>query len=105
MVLAYPSPHRIRRNLTLYPFLHVNATAPPFPVPSDLMINTTITKQNVDYIVNNYEGDYFGFQAYLESTIVSLVLLLSILQFGCLTLGHAGGSYRCSRTPGRVSVL
>ena len=76
MFLAYPSPHRIRRNFTLYPYASLNIP-PPFndpasapPAPADLMINTTMTQQNVDFILNNFEGDFFGFQAYFENTIV-----------------------------------
>jgi len=38
------------------------------------MVNTTITPQNVDFMVNNFEGDYEGFQAYMESLAVSLIL-------------------------------
>ena len=39
------------------------------------MINTTTTKQNVDYLVNSFEGNFIGFQAYAESPTVSLVFL------------------------------
>ena len=73
VVVAYPTPHHLRRHYTLYPYDDLGFTA-PFPLPKGLMINTTMTKKNVDYIVDNYEGDYFGFQTYFESTIVSLVL-------------------------------
>ena len=69
------------------------------------MINTTMTKKNVDYIVNNYDGDYDGFQAYFESTIVSLVLPPLLFRFGYLTLGRAGDSSRRSLNHGRVSTL
>ena len=34
------------------------------------MINTTMTEQNVNFIVNNFEGDFFGFHSYFENTIV-----------------------------------
>ena len=79
-MLAYPSPHRIRRNYTLYPFqlpnpINIFRGDPTAPVPSpDFMINTTMTKENVDYMVNNFEGDFIGFQAYMESSSVSLAL-------------------------------
>ena len=33
------------------------------------MINTTMTKKNVDYLVNSYVGDFFGFQAYFENPV------------------------------------
>jgi hypothetical protein len=76
-IRAYPSPHHIRRNFSLYPFSNPDLL-PPFagdpaapPSPVDLMINTTMTKENVDYVVN-FEGDFFGFHAYAESTVVSL---------------------------------
>ena len=85
MVVAYPTPHRLRRNFTLYPYADP-AYPPPWgddplapPVPTGLMANTTMTKENVDYIVNSYEGDYFGFQAYFEDLVqVSLVLPPSV---------------------------
>ena len=31
------------------------------------MINTTMTKDRVDSLVNEYEGDFMGFQTNLES--------------------------------------
>ena len=86
IMLAYPSPHRIRRNFTVLPFelpnpLNVFPGDPTAPAPkADLMINTTMTKENVDYMVNNFEGDFEGFQAYMESTSVSLA---SSPQFLC----------------------
>ena len=71
IMLAYPSPHRIRRNFTLFPYANPafnifegDPTAPT--IPGDFMANTTITKQNVDYLVNSFEGDFIGFQAYTE---------------------------------------
>ena len=84
MVVAYPSPHRIRRNFTLYPL--TNPTIhPPFgddpmapPSPTGLMINTTMTKENVDFTTDNFEGDFIGFQAFFESIAVGLVLGFSI---------------------------
>ena len=70
------------------------------------MVNTTMTKENVDYIVDNYEGDYFGFQAYFENVVqVSLVLPPSVFWFVRLTFSHAGASFRCSFNHGRVSRL
>ena len=81
IMLAYPSPHHIRRNFTLFPFAHpafnVFASDPTAPaLPVDLMINTTMTKQNVDYTVDNFEGDYIGLQAYTESPSVSSTRLV-----------------------------
>ena len=38
------------------------------------MINTTMTKKNVDFTTDNFEGDFIGFQAFFESIAVGLVL-------------------------------
>ena len=35
------------------------------------MINTTMTKDNVNFVVNNFEGDFIGMQGYAESLNVS----------------------------------
>jgi tyrosinase len=65
IVLAYPSPHRIRRNFTLY-------FPPGFPLPPGVtpdptkMFNTTFTSEVVDSVVNSFTGDYKNFQAALE---------------------------------------
>jgi len=74
MVVAYPNPHHIRRNFSLYPFSNPDVKPPfagdpngPAP-PVGFMINTTMTKQNVDGLIANYTGDYFGFQSYFESS-------------------------------------
>jgi tyrosinase len=76
-IRVYPNPHHIRRNFSLYPFQNPNLgrlfpndpTAPP--PPSDLMINTTMTKEVIDSTVNNFEGDFIGLQAHTESIAVS----------------------------------
>lgn len=73
MIVAYPNPHIVRRNFTLFPFAlpHFynrfagDPLAPPPPV--GLMINTSFTPAKVDFLVNNYEGDFFGFQKDIES--------------------------------------
>jgi len=77
VVRPYPTPHHIRRNFTLYPFNNP-AVPPPFAgdptfphIPADFLINTTITAQNVDFMVNNFKGDFEGFQAYMEGLAVS----------------------------------
>lgn len=86
MLVAYPSPHHIRRNFSLYPFQNGN-TRPPFtdlsvPLPTDLMINTSMTAQNLNFSLNSFAGDFIGFQSYMESAQVSLALLLLIFRFG-----------------------
>ena len=73
LTVAYPSPHHIRRNFALFPFANPNflnrfpgdPNAPP--PPKDLMINTTMTKDQVDSLVNGYEGDFMKFHEVLES--------------------------------------
>jgi tyrosinase len=72
-IRAYPNPHHIRRNFTLFPFNNPDIT-PPFagdpaapPLPVEFMINTTMTKDNVDFCVNNFPGDFIAFQSYVES--------------------------------------
>jgi tyrosinase len=65
--LAYPVPHNIRRNYTIQPFLAgVNIPGAP-PVDPLLMANASLTKANVDFIVNSFTGDYVAFQTYVES--------------------------------------
>ena len=77
IMLAYPSPHHIRRNFTVLPFslpnpINLFPNDPTVPsLPKDLMINTTMTKENVDYMVNGFSGDFIGFQTYMESVVVS----------------------------------
>jgi len=73
LIVAYPTPHRIRRNYTLYPFRNPGAgrlfpndpLAPP--PPTDLMINASMTKRNYEYTVNNFTGNFIGFHSYTES--------------------------------------
>ncbi|KAJ7178099.1 Di-copper centre-containing protein [Mycena filopes] len=65
--LTYPSPHTLRRNFTLQPFLN-------FPLPGFLTAaqeqidgNATFTPAERDKLVNGFVGDFKGFQAYFES--------------------------------------
>ena len=77
-IRVYLNPHHIRRSFSLFPFSNPGMTstfagdpaAPPLPV--GFMVNTAVTKQNVDYIVNNFEGNFVGFRTYSESPAVSL---------------------------------
>ena len=84
VIRAYPNPHRIRRNFTVQPFNSPDAVSPfpndpaAPPIPREFMINTTMTKQNVDFSVNSFEGDFIGFQSYLESLSVSSILLSAL---------------------------
>jgi len=72
-VRVYPSPHHIRRNFSVYPFSNP-ALLPPWGNAPDgpprnvgLQVNATMTKTNVDYVVNNFEGNYMALQSYFES--------------------------------------
>ncbi|THH18895.1 hypothetical protein EW146_g2182 [Bondarzewia mesenterica] len=67
LYLSYPSPHTLRRNFTLQPYLDV----PPvlsgfFPDPAKFA-NTSFTPAEVFKLINGFAGDYRGFQAYFES--------------------------------------
>ncbi|THU85700.1 Di-copper centre-containing protein [Dendrothele bispora CBS 962.96] len=62
--LSYPSPHIVRRNFTLQPW--IDETDPGlFPTPAT-DANATFTQDEVDYMVNNFVGDFVGFQKYME---------------------------------------
>ena len=66
ITVSYPVPHHIRRNFTIQPFL-LGISPPGAPaVDPQLMINTTFTKEVVDFQVNSFTGDYVGFQANME---------------------------------------
>jgi len=67
--LSYPSSHIVRRNFTLQPFIDDTDTG-FFPNP-DLYANATFTQDEVDYMVNNFVGDFVGFQKYMEGFQVS----------------------------------
>jgi len=80
MKLSYPNPHHIRRNFSYMPFTNPDIrnpiTDPAAPRANPLfMINTTMTKTNVDYVVNNFKGNFIGFNTYTESINVSSTFL------------------------------
>ena len=57
---AYPSPHRIPRKFAAF-------SAPGnslLPMLADFMPNTTMTLDNVALMVNGFNGNSVGFQAY-----------------------------------------
>lgn len=67
IMLAYPSPHRVRRNFTRYfptGFPLPTGATPPSPT---LLLNTTFTTEVVEATLNITAGDYVTFQATLES--------------------------------------
>jgi len=57
ITVAYPVPHKIRRNYQ------------PYLGGTQLLINTSFTKENVDFTVNSFTGDFVGFHAYTESIL------------------------------------
>ncbi|KAA1473808.1 Di-copper centre-containing protein [Dentipellis sp. KUC8613] len=61
--LSYPSPHTLRRNFTLQPY--ITQTSPLFPDPAK-QANATFTPTEVAKLVNGFSGDYVGFQKYFE---------------------------------------
>ena len=70
------------------------------------MINTTMTKENVDFIVDNFGGDFIGFQSYYESLQVSLILSTSLgFSVWVLMLSRIGSSRGCPLNPRWVSTL
>lgn len=66
--LAYPSPHILRRNFTLQPFLDF-ASLEIFPEPAQ-MANESITITKISNLIANYTGDFKGFQKEFEATEV-----------------------------------
>jgi tyrosinase len=67
-IVSYPSPHSIRRNFILQPFLDpAPFPGPPPPANTAEDINTTFTEANAIYSVESFVGDYESFQAYFES--------------------------------------
>ena len=80
VIRAYPTPHHIMRNFTEFPFANPSGARPfandptaPAP-PATLAMNSTMTKANVDFIVNGFVGDFVGFHSYIESLNVSPIL-------------------------------
>lgn len=93
-VLAYPSPHKIRRNFTLQPFLGLTVPpgAPPFKTSE--MINVTFTEENNNFMLDSFVGDFEGFQAYFEGLAVfSLATALADILKRCTLQGPHGGPH------------
>ncbi|KAJ7810278.1 Di-copper centre-containing protein [Mycena olivaceomarginata] len=63
--LSYPSPHTIRRNFTLQPYM--NFPLPGFITDPLLEANATFTKGEIDKLTNGFVGDFKGFQTYFEA--------------------------------------
>jgi len=62
--LSYPSSHIVRRNFTLQPYLGSTSGFVPNP---EVLANDTFSKAEVSKMVEGFEGDFKGFQAYFEA--------------------------------------
>ncbi|KAJ7121493.1 Di-copper centre-containing protein [Mycena epipterygia] len=64
--LTYPSPHTLRRNFTLQPFLNFPLAGFLTEADEHLDANATFTPAEHAKLVNGFVGDYKGFQTYFE---------------------------------------
>ncbi|KAF9648026.1 Di-copper centre-containing protein [Thelephora ganbajun] len=64
-IRAYPSPHHIRRNYSLFPFANSAFSGFMLNVTS-FMPNSTMTRENVVHMVGGFDGDFIGFHSYFE---------------------------------------
>jgi tyrosinase len=74
--LSYPSPHTIRRNFTLQPYM--NFPLPAFITNPLLEANATFTKAEIEKLTNGFVGDFKGFQTYFEAFNVGFLLYLGL---------------------------
>ncbi|KAF7294348.1 Peptidase S53 domain-containing protein [Mycena chlorophos] len=63
--LAYPTPHNLRRNFTLQPFLTSGYFLPDV-AQQQLYVNETFTNEQVQKMIHGFVGDYKGLQTYIE---------------------------------------
>jgi tyrosinase len=63
--LSYPSPHTVRRNFTLRPYLNFPDLS--FITDPLLEANATFTKAEIQKLTNGFVGDFKGFQTYFEA--------------------------------------
>ncbi|KAK0469181.1 Di-copper centre-containing protein [Desarmillaria tabescens] len=64
--LAYPSPHGLRRNYTLRPWLSDQFAGLNVILDPSQMANISFTADKIQELVNGSEGDYVGFQFSFE---------------------------------------
>ncbi|KAJ7328833.1 Di-copper centre-containing protein [Mycena albidolilacea] len=64
--LTYPSPHTLRRNWTIQPFLNFPLAGFMSDADEHLDANATFTPAERDKLVNGFVGDFVGFQKYFE---------------------------------------
>ena len=65
--LSYPSPHPLRRNFTLQPYLNVGPPKAQFIQDPAVYANSSLTYSVIDSIINGYVGDFRGFQTAMEA--------------------------------------
>ena len=70
-IVSYPTPHNIRRNLTLQPFLNPDFWGTVPAAVLDEYINTTFTQAVLDSVVDSFVGDFEDFQTTLQGISVS----------------------------------
>jgi tyrosinase len=72
--VAYPSPHRVRRDFDLQPFVSRGDFT---------FINTTYSQTAINKLLTSYDGDFVGFQTFFESvrTLLSSSLFFIILTY------------------------
>ncbi|KAJ6461251.1 Di-copper centre-containing protein [Mycena vitilis] len=64
--LTYPSPHSLRRNWTMKPFVDFPLAGFLSASDEQLDANATFTPAERNKLVNGFVGDYVGFQKYFE---------------------------------------
>ncbi|KAL4263581.1 Di-copper centre-containing domain superfamily protein [Pleurotus pulmonarius] len=61
---SYPFPHTLRRNFTLFPY--TASVILGVPIDPHLPINNTFSAAEVRKLTTGFQGDYKGFQTYIE---------------------------------------
>jgi tyrosinase len=64
MMLAYPSPHTVRRNFTLQPFEVANQ---PLYANPNMQANSSFSASAIQAILGTSAGNYNGFQMGIET--------------------------------------
>jgi tyrosinase len=64
--LSYPSPHTLRRNFTLQPYLAFKNTGFPLVPNPEIYANDTFRPQDVQRVITGYEGDFKAMQHDVE---------------------------------------
>lgn len=64
--LSYPSPHPLRRNFTLQPYLNVGPPNAQFIQNPTLDANVSLSYSAIDSMINGFVGDYKGLQTAVE---------------------------------------